>query len=156
VSGDPELVSHVKLDGDDIKLDCGKHRWNQQRLDITLPGNKTFREIDIKGVGTVTLTDIDQPELEIGLAGKSDVTATGKTDSFTVSLAGKGDVHAKDLIAQKVEINIAGHGDIETSPIDSADISIAGHGVVKLFTEPKHVETSILGHGDVEHMAPKG
>lgn len=157
VSGDPELVSHVQVTDDgDIKLDCGHHNWHHQRLEITLPGNRTFREIDIKGVGSVFLENLDQPELEIGLAGASDVTASGKTDQFTVSLAGKGDVHAKDLIAQKVEINIAGHGDIETSPIDSADISIAGHGTVKLFTEPKHIETSILGHGDVEHMAPKG
>ena len=157
VTGDPELVSHVQVSDDgDIKLDCGHHNWHEQRLDVTLPGNRIFREIDLKGTGSVTLENINQPELEIGMAGKGDVTTSGKTDSFTVSLAGKGDVHAKDLIAQKVEINIAGHGDIETSPIDSADISIAGHGVVKLFTEPKHVETSILGHGDVEHMAPKG
>jgi hypothetical protein len=156
VSGDPELVSHVKVDDDDIQLDCNHHNWNHQRLDVTLPGNRTFREIDLKGTGSVTLENIDQPELEIGMAGMGDVMASGKTDKFTVSLAGKGDVHAKDLIAQRVEINIAGHGDVETSPIDSADISIAGHGVVKLFTEPKHVDTSILGHGDVEHMAPKG
>ena len=157
VSGDPELVSHVTINDDgDIKLDCRHHNWHQQRLDITLPGNKTFREVNLKGVGTVNLESLDQPELEIGMAGKGEVMASGKTDSFTISLAGKGDVHAKDLIAKKVEINIAGRGDIETSPIDSADISIAGHGKVKLYTEPKHVDTSILGHGEVEHLAPKG
>ena len=157
VSGDPELVSHVKIDDDgDIKLDCSHHNWHQQRLEVTLPGNRTFREVDLKGVGSVTLENINQPELEIGMAGKGDVMASGKTDSFTISLAGKGDIHAKDLIAQKVEINIAGHGVVETSPQDSADISIAGHGNVKLYSEPKHVETSILGHGEVEHLAPKG
>ncbi|HVW74505.1 MAG TPA: DUF2807 domain-containing protein [Rhizomicrobium sp.] len=137
VSGDPELVSHVTVDDGDIKLDCGRHNWHHQRLDVTLPGNRTFREIDLKGAGSIDLAEINQPELEIGLAGKSEV-------------------HAKDLIAQKVEINIAGHGEIETSPVDSVDISIAGHGKVKLYSEPKHVNTSILGHGEVEHLAPKG
>ena len=53
------------------------------------------------------------------------------------------DVHAKDLIAKKVEINVAGHGDIETSPQDSADISIAGPGNVKLYSRTqayRHVD----------------
>ena len=119
---------------------------------VVVPAGVT---IDLKGVASVDLHDINQPELEIGMAGAGDVTATGKTDKFTVSLAGHGDVHAKDLMAKKVEINIAGHGDIETSPIDSAEISIAGHGDVKLYSEPKHIETSILGSGNVEHLAPK-
>lgn len=156
ISGDPELVSHVKVDDGDIKLDCSHHNWHQQRLEITLPGNKTFREVNLKGVGSVNLEDLNQPELEIGMAGKGEVMVNGKTDSFTISLAGKGDVHAKDLIAQKAEINIAGRGDVETSPIESAEINIAGHGTVKLYTEPKHLESSILGRGEVEHMAPKG
>ena len=157
VSGDPELVSHVTLDDDgDIKLDCNGHHWHHQRLDITLPGNRTFREIDLKGAGSMTLESLNQPELEIDMAGSGEVMASGKTDNFSISIAGHGTVHAKDLIAQKVKIDIAGHGEIETSPIDTADISIAGHGNVKLYSEPKHVETSILGHGEVEHMAPKG
>jgi hypothetical protein len=157
VSGDPELVSHVRVDDDgDIKLDCGHRNWRHQRVEITLPGNRTFREIDLKGTGSVTLENIDQPELEIGMAGNGEMMASGKTGSFTISLAGHGDIHAKDLIAQKVEINIAGHGVVETSPQDSADISIAGHGNVKLYSEPRHVETSILGHGEVEHLARKG
>ena len=156
MTGDPELLSHVSIHDGDIRMDCSIHHWHNQRLDVTLPGNRTFREIDIKGVGGVDLQDINQPELEIGMAGKSDVTVTGKTDKFTVSLAGRGDIHAKDLIARTVEVNIAGHGDVETSPQDSADISIAGHGDVKLFSEPKHIDTSILGSGNVEHLAPKG
>jgi hypothetical protein len=156
MTGDPEMLSHVKIEDGDIKFDCGHHHSHHNRIDITLPGNKTFREIDLKGTGTVDLQDLNQPALEIGMAGNGEVNASGKTDNFTVSLAGHGNVHAKDLAAQKVEVNIAGHGDVETSPVDSIDISIAGHGDVKLYTEPKHVETSILGHGEVEHMALKG
>lgn len=156
MTGDPELLSHVKVDDDEIRMDCSHHISHHNRIDITLPGNKTFREVNLKGVVTADLNDLNQPELEVAMAGASDVTATGKTDKLTVSLAGKSDVHAKDLIAKKVEINIAGHGNIETSPQDSVDISIAGRGDVKLYSEPKHVESSILGSGNIEHLAPKG
>ena len=131
------------------------HHWSHQRLDVTLPGNKTFREFNLKGLTSVDLHDLNQPSLEINLAGKGDVTANGKTDDLKLDLAGHGEIHAKDLIAKKLEVNIAGHGDVETSPQDSADISIAGHGDVKLYSEPKHVDTSILGSGNIEHLAPK-
>lgn len=156
ISGDPNLISHVKIDDGVISLNCNPHHWNHQRLDVTLPGNKTFREINVKGVANVDLQDINQPELEIAAAGSADVSATGKTDSLKLDIAGRADVHAKDLIAKKVEINVAGRGDVETSPQDSADISIAGSGNVKLYSEPKHIETSIMGSGNIEHLAPKG
>ena len=29
ISGDPELVSHVKIEDGDIKLDCNRHSWHQ-------------------------------------------------------------------------------------------------------------------------------
>lgn len=153
MTGDPELLSHVRVEDGAIKLNCSATLSSHKRIDVTLPGNKTFREIDLKGVGDVDFHKIDQPELEVNMAGAGDVTVDGKTEKLSISTAGRGDIHAKDLIAQVVEIDIAGHGDVETSPIESADISIAGHGDVKLYTEPKHVETSIMGSGSVEHMA---
>jgi Putative auto-transporter adhesin, head GIN domain len=156
VGGDPELLSHVKVHNGDIELNCSLHHWHHQRLDVTLPGNKTFREINLKGLADADLQDINQPELELAVAGSASVTATGKTDNLKLDIAGRGDVHARDLIAKKVEVNVAGRGDVETSPQDSVDISIAGSGDVKLYSEPKHVDTSIMGSGNVEHLAPKG
>ncbi len=155
LKGDPQLVAHVKIEDGKISLDChGVHGWRNDRVDVTLPG-RPFRAFSIAGLADLDLQQLDQPKLEISVAGSSDVTATGKADDVEISIAGRGDVHTKDLAVKKLELNIAGRGDVETAPQDDADISIAGSGDVKLYSEPKHISTSIMGSGNVEHLADK-
>ena len=72
-----------------------------------------------------------------------------------MDIAGRGDARLKDLTVKKLKLDIAGRGDVEASPIDDADIDIAGSGTVKLYTEPKHLDTSIMGSGNIEHLAGK-
>jgi len=117
---------------------------------VTLPG-RDFRSYSVKGSGDVTLEGIDQPELEIDVAGHSDLTVTGKTDKLEYNLAGAGNAHLGGLDVARAELNVAGHGDTEVNVRDSLEVNIAGHGDVKLVTEPRHIETNIFGAGEIVH-----
>lgn len=154
VKGDPQLLAHLRIHDGTIEMNCHIHGWHHRRLDITLPGRE-FRQYRIEGMGDVDLQDIDQTALKLEIAGSGDITASGKTDDLDLRIAGRGDAKLKDLMARNVKIEIAGRGDVETSPLDDADIDVAGSGNVKLYTEPKHLNTSIMGSGNVDHLAGK-
>ena len=154
VKGDPSLLDHLQVKDGKIESNCHMRGWHGGTLDITLPGRE-FRKFELEGMANLILKDLAQKELYIEIAGKGDVTADGKVDDFKVEIAGKGDVHTKDLIVKTLKLEIAGRGDVETSPQDDANIEIAGSGDVKLYSEPKHIDTSIMGSGNVEHLAKK-
>lgn len=154
VKGDPAVLDHLEIKDGKIDANCHMRHWRGNVLDITLPGRE-FRKFELEGMVNLFLKDLAQKELSVEIAGKGEVTADGKVDDFKVDIAGKGDVHAKDLIVKTVKLDIAGRGDVETSPQDDADIDIAGSGDVKLYSEPKHIDTSIMGSGNVEHLAKK-
>jgi hypothetical protein len=149
IQGDEAVLPKVRLDDRGrIRFDCRPRHTG--RLTVTLPG-RDFRSYSVKGSGNVTLEGIDQPTLEINVAGRSDLTATGKTDRLEYNLAGSGDAKLGGLEVERAELNIAGHGDTEVNVRDSLEVNIAGHGDVRLVTEPAHIETSILGAGEIVH-----
>jgi hypothetical protein len=55
------------------------------------------------------------------------------------------------LTVGRLQVNIAGTGDVEVAPQDSANVSIAGAGNVRLLTEPKELTTHIAGAGRIMH-----
>ncbi len=117
---------------------------------ITLPG-RIFQKFGLAGSGSMTLDDIDQPRLKIGLAGSGNVQATGKTQDLQVGIAGSGKMKLGQLVADNVKIHVAGSGDTEISPKDDLEVHIAGSGKIRLLSEPKHVETHIAGSGTIIH-----
>jgi hypothetical protein len=154
LKGEPDFLSHVRVKDGHIDTDCSIHGWHGNRIDITLPG-RAFREYHLEGLADLNLVNLAQDKLKITLAGKGDVTATGKADDLDIDIAGSGDTHLKDLAVKTLKLDIAGRGDVDVSPQDDADISIAGSGTVRLYSEPKHLDTSIMGSGNVEHLAGK-
>ena len=131
VTGDAALVPMVRLDERGrIRFNCRLRHAGD--LTLTLPG-RDFRSYSVKGSGDVTLEGIDQPALEINVAGRSNLTASGKADKLEYNLAGAGDAKLGALQVSRAELNIAGHGD------------------VKLVTEPHHLEKNIFGAGEIVH-----
>ena len=152
--GDPQILARLEVKDGKISMNCHLRHWRGNVLDITLPGRE-FRKYELEGMVNLFLKDLAQKDLAIEIAGKGEVTASGKVAAFNIDIAGKGDVHSRDLAVKTLKLDIAGRGDVETSPQDDADISIAGSGDVKLYTEPKHIDTSIMGSGNVQHLAGK-
>jgi hypothetical protein len=149
LKGDAALLPLVRLERKGrIRFNC--HVRHTGDISVTLPG-RDFKSYSVKGAGDVTLEGIDQPSLEINVAGHSDLTASGKTDRLEYNMAGAGDAKLGGLEAQRAEVTIAGHGNTEINASDSLEVTIAGQGDVKLITEPHHIETSIFGAGEIIH-----
>jgi len=168
--GDPNLLAHLRIRHHRVELDCnGGFRFG--KLDVTLPG-RAFRSFTVAGSGKLDLQQIDQPSLDLTIAGsgiikvngKTDrlkakiagsgtIDASGQTDRVELAIAGSGDAKFARLVAKTADVNIAGSGDAEIAPVDAADVKIAGSGDVRLFSEPKQLDTKIFGSGRILHGA---
>jgi hypothetical protein len=149
VRGDEGAVSHLRLRHGRIDMDC---RGGDGDLAITLPG-RIFRVISMFGSGDLTLEDVDQPALEIKMAGSGDVKGSGKVDKLVLGLAGSGDADFGQLASDFTAINIAGSGDVDVMPKGLLDVRIAGSGDVTLHSEPSRIEQHIFGSGEIIHAA---
>lgn len=152
IRGPQNLLDHVVVEGDDVKLDC--RGYSRGNLEVTLPGI-AFRQITIAGRGDLVGENLNQEALEINIGGKGTVRMSGAVAHTEVSIAGQGDVYLGDLAMKSLELNIAGKGNAEAGPTDSAEINIMGKGELRLLSEPKKLETNIMGKGNVIHAAPR-
>jgi hypothetical protein len=150
ITGNKALVDHVHLRGSRISLDCSGGDYGP--LDITLPG-RFFRSFALLGSGDMDLKNIDQPKLEIVMAGSGNVTASGRTDRVELNMAGSGDADLSGLTASRAEVNLAGSGDVDIAARDDLELNVAGSGDVRLHGEPEHIRSHIFGSGEIIHNA---
>jgi len=150
VKGDSALVPHVVIEDGSVRLDCRARGLRDMRLDVTLPG-RTFQSFSLAGTGNMTLEGIDQPDLQLQLAGTGNIAASGKTSSLELHVAGAGDAKLADLAADRVALHVAGSSNIDVAPKDDLNVHIAGSGTVTLHSEPRSIETHIAGSGRIIH-----
>jgi hypothetical protein len=153
ISGDPEIVAHVRVRDGRIELDCRGRGGSDDRLQITLPGTP-MKKFGIAGSGKIELENLDQHDLRVSIAGSGSIKATGKVEELRISIAGSGDVDAGAVASQDVTVRIAGSGEADIAPKDEAEIHIAGSGDVNLHTNPRNVETHIAGSGRIHNVGP--
>ena len=127
-SGDPQVLTHLRVRGGKIELDCRGWRDRTRNLTITLPGRE-FREFTTAGGGRLVLDKLNQSEAEITIAGAGNVKANGRIDNLEMTIAGSGDADFNQLTAREAEFGIAGSGTIKAKGIvDKLEIGIAGSG----------------------------
>lgn len=147
VSGDPALLDHVRLEGGRLSLDCNPG-WAASKLNVNLSG-PAIADWKVRGSGDLTLSQLDQPELRVTLAGSGSLAATGSAHAVDLDISGSGAVRLKELTAQSVKINIRGSGDAQITAQADADVSIAGSGGVELFGHPVLRRSEIRGNGRI-------
>jgi hypothetical protein len=133
-----------------------------QRLDLNVAGSGTAEvapqneaEVDIAGSGKAYLStgQANLRRLNIDISGSGQVEASGKASDIDLTIQGSGDARLSKLIAERTEVSIHGSGDADIAPTDRAKIDIMGSGDVRLFAEPKSIESNVAGSGRVEHVA---
>jgi hypothetical protein len=153
VKGAPDIIAHIRVKDGLVGMDCNGnfHMGKFDRIDVTLPGRRTFKNFALLGTGDVQLSGLSQPEVKLSIAGAGDIQADGKTDNLKVDVRGSGDLKLGDLIAKNVDVDIKGSGKAEVAPRDSLNVDLAGSGTIYLRSEPKKIETSIHGSGTIVH-----
>ena len=153
VKGDPDFVAHIRVKDGLVSLDCNGnfHFSKDDRIDVTLPGRRTFKSFALLGTGDVQLSGLSQPDVKLSIAGAGDIRADGKTDNLEVDVRGSGNLKLGDLAAKNVDVDIKGSGKAEVAPQDSLNVDLAGSGTIYLRSEPKKIETSIHGSGNIVH-----
>jgi hypothetical protein len=151
VSGDPDVVAHVRVRDGRVELDCRSWNWGDNALEITLPGRK-FDKFGIAGSGKLQLENLDQHDLRVSIAGSGSIKATGKVEELRISIAGSGDADLGEVSSEDVTVKIAGSGNADIAPRGEVEVHIAGSGDVNLHTTPRNVETHIAGSGRIHNV----
>jgi hypothetical protein len=153
VAGDPNFIAHIRVKDGLVSLDCNGnfHLGRNERVDVTLPGRRTFKSFVLLGTGDVQLAGLSQPEVKVSIAGAGDLQADGKTDNLTVDVKGSGNLKLGDLAAKNVDVDIKGSGRVEVAPQESLNVDLSGSGTILLRSEPRKIETSIRGSGSIIH-----
>jgi hypothetical protein len=150
ISGDPELIGHVRIADGRLELDCSPG-WFATRLDVRLSG-PAITSWDLLGEGALTLAQLDQPRLALSIKGSGNSSAAGTVDMVNLNISGAGAVQFKDLTAKSVLVDIRGSGDAKVTAQVDADVSIYGTGNVELFGNPVLRRSDIRGSGRIVRM----
>lgn len=123
------------------------HSKGRSIVGIALPEAPSVR---IKGSGDVTLYDLQQAVLDLGVQGSGDITAFGRVNLLDAEVAGSGDVDASELVAKSAKLMVAGSGDIDAYVSDSVKARVAGSGDIVIRGNPPIRDHSVAGSGDIK------
>ena len=172
VKGDPAIVSHIRVRNGVVGLDChgGSFFGRSDRVDVTLPGKRTFRTFEVMGTGTMDISGLSQPEVALKVAGSGSITADakvqkialdvsgdgtveakGQTDKLTVDVSGSGKIRAGDLQTNDANLDVSGLGHIEVAPAGALNVDLSGAGTIYLKKEPRSIQSDISGAGRIVH-----
>ena len=156
LSGDPQMVAHVRVRDGRIEMDCNSGWHNSSGdLQIVLPGQE-FKKFGIAGSGNLELQNLNQERLKLSIAGSGNIKADGKVEHIETHIAGSGDIDAAHVQSRVSEVHIAGSGNTDIAPTEEADIHVAGSGDVNLHSNPKKLETHIAGSGRIHNVGAGG
>jgi hypothetical protein len=150
VTGDPSLISHVRIAdgrlGFDSETGCAPVAHLSVRL--TAPSIAAW---GIKGNSDLVLTGIDQQKLQLHIAGSDRIVASGSVKVVALNVAGSGEAELQGLSARPAEVVVHGSGEVQVAAQDNADIVVGGSGVVKLHDHPTILHSAISGSGRIEN-----
>jgi Putative auto-transporter adhesin, head GIN domain len=136
VSGDAELVSHVRLrDGtlewDTVDWDTLVDCFPADDLVVQLSG-PAVTAWTLNGSGELALSDISQDVLRITVHGSGTVTASGEVQEASLDAAASGRADLGRLVTRKTSANIHGSSNLKLADIkqDVLRITMHGSGVV--------------------------
>jgi putative autotransporter adhesin-like protein len=132
VSGDADLVSHVRLRDGTLEWDTVE--WD--RLVDCFPASDLVVQFagpavtawTLNGSGELDLSDVKQDVLHITMHGSGTVTASGEAKEVSLDAAGSGRADLGRLVAEKTSVNMNGSVDLRLADIKQDVLRITMHG----------------------------
>jgi hypothetical protein len=129
----------VTLKGRTLVLGSRKSGWKKNnnshgvQATITLP---RLVDLDVTGVATGVVSAFAGGNVDVDIAGVSDLTLSGICDRLDIDLAGVGDVNAEDLVCDDVDADMGGVGSISVYAAKSIDADAGGIGSIEVYGNP--------------------
>jgi len=114
-------------------------RWNRDgdsggvKAIVTMP---RLVDLEIAGVATGTVSAFTGGNIDIDIAGVSDLTLTGRCDRLDIDMAGVGEVDAKELKCDDVDADLGGVGSLIVYAAKRVDASAGGLGSIDVYGNP--------------------
>ena len=147
--GPQDKIDALRLEGGRLFLiDEPNFRGWRDRVVVTItaPDVSVF---EIEGSQTLTLRDLDLPELRLSVSGSGDVEAEGRAQRVAVEVSGSGRADLTALTVVDAEVEVSGSGEVDVGPTGRAVIALSGSGDVDLTRRPASVQSTVSGSGDV-------
>jgi hypothetical protein len=148
VSGDAELVSHVRMRDGTIAWGTAVDCFPAGDLVIQLTG-PAVTTWTLNGSGELNLSDIKQDALRITTHGSGAVTASGEAHEVSLDVAGSGRADLGRLVTQQTDAHIRGNAEVHLSDVkqDVLRIDMQGSGAVTASGEAREVSLDVAGSG---------
>lgn len=114
-------------------------RWkndNSQgvRAIITMP---RLVDLEVAGVATGKVSAFTGGNVDIDIAGVSELTLSGTCDRLDIDLAGVGEVDARALKCDDVDADLGGVGSMSVYAAESIDANAGGIGSIEVYGNPE-------------------
>lgn len=116
-------------------------RWNKNdnsngvRAIITMP---RLIDLEVAGVATGTISAFTGGNIDIDIAGVSELTLSGTCDRLDIDMAGVGEVDAEALKCDDVDANLGGVGSLSVYAATRIDASAGGLGSIEVYGDPEY------------------
>ena len=110
---------------------------------------KSLEALNIKGVGTVEVKDIEGKRLSISLDGVGSMAIAGSVDVLELTLEGVGSFHGEELKTKQATVRNSGMGSAVVNVSENLDATVSGVGSVEYIGSPQ-VRESVRGVGTIK------
>src|SRR6185437_12589003 len=126
VKGDPAIISHIRVHNGVVDLDCRDgfmHLGRENRIDVTLPGRRTFKKFEMLGTGDMQLNGLSQAEAKVELDGSGTVETEGKVDKLGLEIDGSGTVQSRGQ-TDDLHVEVNGSGKVQLAELTAKDAHV--------------------------------
>jgi len=150
LSGDSNILPHIitRVKGNTLQITTGKTICPKVLLEVRISAENIEKAI-ASGAVDLSISGVDNNNLDIEVDGAGDIKAAGKTKNFKINVSGSGDVKAKELKAENVEVSVNGAGNAIVYASRKLNAEINGAGDISYYGNPKEVSENISGVGDI-------
>lgn len=129
-----------------IKKDAS---FNPTKLIQFIVEVKNLESLNIKGVGSLEVKDIQGKKLSISLDGVGSMTITGSVDVLELTLSGVGSFHGEEFKTKQATVRNNGVGTAVVNVSEKLDATASGVGSIEYIGSPE-VQSSVRGVGTVK------
>jgi len=146
VSGDAELVGHVRMRDGSLEWDTTDDCFPAGDLVVQLTG-PAVTAWTLNGSGELQLSDIKQDQLRITLHGSGKATASGEVHELSLDAAGSGRADLGRLVTQRTDAQIRGSGEVVFADTKQEVLRITMHGSGKVTASGEAHDVSLDATG---------